>query len=130
MAIEARDPFLDKRVVDFCSRLPGHFRLRDGWPKAILRDLMAGKLPEEVLWGRGKPHLGWQYNAAITREALKRGVLSVAGLQEALTGYVDPAKLNDAWQTFRGGGNPEPIHSAYTLSVWLRENGKRPVVPD
>jgi asparagine synthase (glutamine-hydrolysing) len=130
MAIEARDPFLDKRVVDFCSRLPGRFRLRDGWPKAILRDLMAGKLPEEVLWGQGKPHLGWQFNAAITIEASKRGVLSVAGLQDSLMDYVDPAKLDEAWQSFHGSGDAEPIHSAYTLSVWLRENEARPVVPD
>jgi len=130
MAVEARDPFLDKRVVDYCSRLPGRFRLRDGWPKIILRDLMAGKLPDEVLWGRGKPHLGWLFNAAVTQEALNRGVLSLAELREALTGYVDLARLNDAWHAFRSGGSAEPVHSAYTLSVWLRENEKRPVVPD
>jgi asparagine synthase (glutamine-hydrolysing) len=129
MAMEARDPFLDKRVVDFCSRLPGRFRLRDGWPKMILRDVMAGQLPEEVLWGQGKPHLGWQFNAAITREATRRGSLSIAGLKESITGYVDPASLNRAWHAFDGGGNAEPIHSAYMLSVWLRENEKRPVVP-
>jgi asparagine synthase (glutamine-hydrolysing) len=130
MAVEARDPFLDKRVVEFCSRLPGRFRLREGWPKVILRELMAGKLPEEVLRVRGKPHLGWLFNAAVTREASNRGALSNAGLREALTGYVEPAKLDNAWEEFRGGGNAEQIHSAYTLSVWLRENEARPVVPD
>jgi asparagine synthase (glutamine-hydrolysing) len=129
LAVEARDPFLDKRVVDFCARLPGRLRLRDGWPKMILRELMAGKLPEEVLWARGKPHLGWLFNAAVTREASNRGALSNAGLREALTGYVEPAKLDNAWEEFRGGGNAEQIHSAYTLSVWLRENEARPVVP-
>ena len=30
--IEASDPFMDKRLIEFCARLPGHLRLRDGWP--------------------------------------------------------------------------------------------------
>ena len=69
--IESSDPFLDKRVVDYCSRLPGRFRLKDGWPKIILRDLMDGKLPDEVRWGRGKPHLGFLFNDVVTRLAIR-----------------------------------------------------------
>jgi asparagine synthetase B (glutamine-hydrolysing) len=128
-ASEARDPFLDKRVVDFCSRLPGHLRLRDGWPKIILRELMADRTPEEVRWLPGKPHLGWLFNVAVTREASKRGVLSLSGMSKELAPYVDGAKLEHAWREFEGGGAGDPIHSAHVLSVWLRENATRPVVP-
>lgn len=128
LAVEARDPFLDKRVVDFCTRLPGRLRQRDGWPKIILRDIMAGKLPDDARWQRGKPHIGWLFNAAVTQEACRRGVLSIAELQEALKGYVDAAKLDSEWQSFRSGGNAEPVHTAHMLSVWLCENEKRPVV--
>jgi asparagine synthase (glutamine-hydrolysing) len=130
MGVEARDPFLDKRVVDFCSRLPGRFRLKDGWPKMILRELMADKLPDEVLWCRGKPHLGWFFNATVTGAALRRGDLDVASLGEALKGYVDPAALTRAWQRFDEVGDTEQIDSAYHLSAWLRGSTNRPVVPD
>ena len=69
--VEARDPFLDRKVVDFCTRLPGHLLIRDGWPKAILRDVMAGKLPDEVCRGRGKPHIGWVFSEKLLeRESL------------------------------------------------------------
>jgi asparagine synthase (glutamine-hydrolysing) len=129
LATEARDPFLDRRVVDYCSRLPGRFRLRNGWPKIILRDLMADRLPDEVRWCRGKPHLGWQFNDAVTREAVKRHELDIDRLQGDLRTYVHPDALTRAWHNFRQGGDPEPFHTAHILWVWLRGAVNRPVAP-
>jgi asparagine synthase (glutamine-hydrolysing) len=129
-ASEARDPFLDKRVVDFCSTLPGHLRLRNGWPKIILRELMADRVPEEVRWLPGKPHLGWLFNLAVTREAAKSGALTLSGMSKELAPYVDRARLAHAWREFEDGGAADHIHSAHVLSLWLRENATRPLVPD
>jgi hypothetical protein len=128
--MEARDPFLDKRVIDFCSRLPGHARIRNGWPKTILREVMADRLPDEVVWGRGKPHIGWTFNATATQLAVRGGTLELETLQNALAGYVDRGKLARAWENFTARTNCEPIHTANVLSLWLRENANRPVVPD
>ena len=127
-ATEASDPFLDKRVIDYCSRLPGRFRLRDGWPKIILRDLMAGRLPEEVRWARGKHHLGWEFNTTVTGAAIAQGAVSIGMLQTALKGYVDSEKLENAWRMIGDSVDIEPIHTAYLLSAWLRKNVRRPVV--
>ena len=92
-AIEPRDPFLDRRVVDYCARLPGRFRLKDGWPKIVLRDLMDGRLPDEVRWARGKPHLGGLFNASVAREAADRGALDIVSLRNDLQGFVESALL-------------------------------------
>lgn len=127
-AIEPRDPFLDKRVVDFCSRLPGRLRLRDGWPKIILRDVMEDRLPEEVRWQRGKPHLGGLFNATVSREAEKCGALGITMLRETLRGFVDPSALLQAWDRFQHGDDAATVHTAFMLSLWLRENANRPVV--
>jgi asparagine synthase (glutamine-hydrolysing) len=127
---EARDPFLDKRVVDLCLRLPGRLLLRDGWPKFILRIVMTGKLPDEVLWQQGKPHLGWRFNRAVTKIALDRGDIGLEQLQKDLADYVDPDALRDAWQDIMSGGDGENLHSAHILSVWLRDNARRPKPPD
>jgi asparagine synthase (glutamine-hydrolysing) len=127
-ATEASDPFLDKRVIDYCSRLPGRFRLRDGWPKIILRDLMAGRLPDELRWARGKHHLGWVFNTTVTDAAIAQGAVSVDILQETLKGYVDPGKIANAWRMIGDSDDLEPIHTAYLLSAWLRKNVRRPVV--
>jgi asparagine synthase (glutamine-hydrolysing) len=127
--MEARDPFMDKRVVEYCARLPGRFRLRRGWPKPVLRDIMAGILPDEVVWTRRKPHLGWWFSDAVARLARSRGELDVATLSEGLAEYVDPAALKRQWDTFCGGGDSEPIHRAFILAGWLRDAARRPVAP-
>jgi asparagine synthase (glutamine-hydrolysing) len=128
IGVEACDPYLDKRLVDYCSRLPGRFRLRDGWPKMILREIMADKLPEEVLWCRGKPHLGWVFNTSVANQAINRGEIDIDRLGKELSGYIAPAALKGAWRTFRETGDADQIHKVYVLSVWLRETEQRPAV--
>jgi hypothetical protein len=91
---------------------------------------MLDKMPDEVLWCRGKPHLGWLFNVAVTKQALSQGDLEISGIGDVLTDYVDLAALSKALQAFREGGGADQIHSAYLLSVWLREAAQRPVVPD
>jgi asparagine synthase (glutamine-hydrolysing) len=127
---EARDPFLDKRVVEYSSRLPGRFRLKNGWPKMILREIMADKLPQEVLWTRRKPHLGGLFNQAVTKRALHSRELDIVGLENGLRGYVDRSALDKAWQAYCEGGDAPPIHTAHILSVWLSTSANRPVVQD
>jgi hypothetical protein len=99
--------------------------LRGGWPKFILREAMANKLPEEVRWGRGKPHIGWLYNKTFLQREQSRGKLSLELLQGAIGGYVEPQKLQSAWQEYVSGGNYEAIHSVYVLSRWLEQNVNR-----
>ena len=127
-AIEPRDPYLDKRVIEYCSRLPGRFRQRNGWFKVIQRDVMAGRLPDEVRWAIGKPHVGWLFGIAVTDEAIRRDSLTLAGIKSELGSYVDQAKLERAWQSFQDGSDTQPLRSASLLSIWLRENRQRPVV--
>lgn len=85
--IEPRDPFMDRRVSEFCLSLPMDQFQQGGWPKIILRRAMEGMLPDAVRWRRGKQHLGstfterllaqWPNWEAVIREA-----------QPALTGRV------------------------------------------
>ena len=51
---EARVPFLDHRIMEFVSRLPEDFIIRKGKTKAILRDVMKGIVPEDILDRRDK----------------------------------------------------------------------------
>lgn len=65
LAIEARDPFLDARVVEFSLRLPNSQLARDGWPKYVLRRAVQGQLPDSVCWRVDKTHLGPEFTAAV-----------------------------------------------------------------
>lgn len=46
--VDARHPFLDKRLVEFCVALPADQKLRDGYTRHILREGMRGVLPENI----------------------------------------------------------------------------------
>jgi asparagine synthase (glutamine-hydrolysing) len=56
-SLEARSPFLDHRVMEFCARLPVSFKRCGMTSKVLLRDLAADVLPAEVL-GRRKMGFG------------------------------------------------------------------------
>ena len=48
-SLEVRAPFLDYTLVDFISSLPSKYKLHNLTPKFILKKLMAGKLPAEII---------------------------------------------------------------------------------
>lgn len=52
--VEARFPFLDHGLVDWCLSLPENFNIRHGWQKWGLRKAMERKLPTTVQWRRDK----------------------------------------------------------------------------
>ena len=52
-AVEGRFPFLDYRIVEFCSRLPARLKLRGLTEKYLLKQLGREWLPEDV-WQRPK----------------------------------------------------------------------------
>ena len=126
--IDSLDPFLDRRVVSFCAHVPGHLLLRHGWPKFILRQAMAGRLPDEVRWGPGKPHIGRVFGHRFLQRELARGNLTIERIRSVLGGRVDAVALKQGWESFLHGGDPEPVNRAYVLSLWLEQAANRPVV--
>ena len=65
--VEARHPLLDKRVVEFCCRLPWDQQVRNGWSKWILRKSFDTHLPKGLAWRADRPHLGPEFTAALSR---------------------------------------------------------------
>ena len=53
-SLEARDPFLDYRLVEEVYKMPFTYKIRNGWTKAVLRDGMNGIIPEKVQWRKSK----------------------------------------------------------------------------
>jgi asparagine synthase (glutamine-hydrolysing) len=47
-SVESRLPFLDHRLVEYAFSLPAHFKLRGSQSKGILREAMAGVIPERI----------------------------------------------------------------------------------
>lgn len=130
--IEARHPFLDRRLVEFCLGLPIEYKLRHGYGRWILRKSMAGTLPPLVQWRQAKADFtSIQIRSLLTGEATL--IDSVLSLRETplLGEYVDPktlAILHHRVQLIRKQGNythPRVIQDAtltwfiLNLSIWL-----------
>jgi asparagine synthase (glutamine-hydrolysing) len=66
-SLEARCPFLDQELFDFAAHLPGGFKLRGLTSKYILKKMLAGILPPEIIYrkkhGFGVPVGHWFRNS-------------------------------------------------------------------
>ncbi|GMO16430.1 MULTISPECIES: asparagine synthase (glutamine-hydrolyzing) [Bradyrhizobium] len=52
--IEARLPFLDYRLVEFCLSLPPQAKINNGWTKWLLRNAMKGRMDDQIVWRKNK----------------------------------------------------------------------------
>jgi|WetSurMetagenome_2_1015567.scaffolds.fasta_scaffold00011_44 asparagine synthase (glutamine-hydrolysing) len=55
-SIEGRYPFLDYRVIEFCSSLPPDFKLKILNEKYLLKRLLKNKIPESILTRAKQPY--------------------------------------------------------------------------
>ncbi len=77
-SVENRSPYLDRRLFEFCCRIPTRHLMRDAFTKVILREAMADVVPNRVLWNRRKVGFNVPIHALLdTRDAaVVDGVLS------------------------------------------------------
>ncbi len=122
--IEARKPFLDKRVVEFCLSLPWDQKARDGWSKFTVRRLAETVLPESVAWRSGWEHLGWSVTEARLLADRTLVVDTLERNRESLSAFVDSDKYARALEQFTGreGRAGESLRILYGLACWLDNN--------
>jgi asparagine synthase (glutamine-hydrolysing) len=53
-SVECRHPFLDHRIVEFAFSLPATQKIRDGWTKYVMRNVVKDIIPKAVLMKRKK----------------------------------------------------------------------------
>jgi asparagine synthase (glutamine-hydrolysing) len=80
-SLEVRCPFLDQRVVETATAIPGNFKIANGMGKKILREAFADRLPAEVF---ARPKRGFE---------LPVGAWLKGALREDLTASCDDAAL-------------------------------------
>src|SRR5581483_2316145 len=112
-SLEARVPYLDKRLVEFALGLPPEFKLRRWKGKFILRRLARRHLPRRLVWRRKHgflvPWEDWirrRDNATIDgllagAEFNRRGVFEMARLRELRRRLVERERGADAGLLFR-----------------------------
>jgi asparagine synthase (glutamine-hydrolysing) len=121
-SLEARSPFLDHKVMEFCASLPASYKLRGTTLKYLLKRAGRKLLPPEIIhrrkmgfgvpigkWMRGawRP---WVEDVLLSPQALKRG-------------YFEPEALRQFVEAHPGGHQQQSfaLWSLLCLELWHRE---------
>jgi len=121
-SIETRLPFLDHRLVEFLFALDGHWKVRRGRTKVVLREAMRGILPERVRHRMGKlgfptPFAAWLREPAVRRYVER--VLRSASFRRR--GYLDAERLDRLYAGHLAGTDAsQTLWKALNLELWFR----------
>ena len=92
VSLEAREPLLDHRLIEFAATLPEKFRIKGGQGKWLMKQTMRRYLPEDILFrqkqGFVTPIAHW-FRGPLSGAAL--GISGSAAL--ARTGWFDASRL-------------------------------------
>ncbi|HEV2818819.1 MAG TPA: XrtA/PEP-CTERM system amidotransferase [Allosphingosinicella sp.] len=102
VGLEAREPLLDHRLIEFAARLPANLRLRGGSGKWLLKRALAARLPQEILQRRKMgfvtPVSAW-FRGPLAAEAA--AIARSAALAE--TGWFDAAAIDSLVRAHKSG---------------------------
>jgi asparagine synthase (glutamine-hydrolysing) len=118
-SVEARTPFLDYRLVERALALPSSDLVRDGWTKAILRESMAGIIPDCVRLRRDK--LGFATPEARWLREIASQLREWLGPDACLAGVIR-ADVLDKWRqgSDEGLATRPGLWRALSVELWLR----------
>jgi asparagine synthase (glutamine-hydrolysing) len=126
--VEARYPFFDRRVLEFCLAIPAEQKLGQGWNRWILRRAMDGILPKAVQWRPKKGNLSPNFYRRLLD--FERATLEqvLQGDSPDLARYLDPAAMRAVYREYqkhhaRSRGESIQLFAAVNLAIWLRSRG-------
>lgn len=97
-SIEGRYPFLDYRVIEFCSSLPDRLKLNGTNEKYLLKQLMTGRIPDSIVKRPKQPYRAPISSVFLSKdkpdyvnEMLSESIIRKAGVfsSESVTGLLD-----------------------------------------
>ncbi len=111
VSLEAREPLLDHRLIEFAWRLPLDLKIRDGEGKSILKKVLDRYVPRALV---DRPKMGF----GVPIEPWLRGPLRewadelLDGERIRREGFLNPAPIVERWQEHRTG------RRAWQSSLW------------
>ena len=130
--LEARSPFLDHRMIEFCASIPPEWKYRRGQKKYILKKALDGILPREILYRR-KQGFGIPIQEWFRRELVPLCRDTLLSPDGAIHQYVDRTALGRLLDSHISGASNEGyrLWTLLVLELWLRNvktlNRNRPL---
>lgn len=114
--LEARDPTSDKRLVEFCLGLPEDQYVRGGQSRRLVRRVMAGRMPAEVLMNqrRGRQAADIGHRVLASRDEIDEAMYEVrwSPLSQRC---LDIPRVEAAWAGLQDGLTPTTNDQAASI---------------
>lgn len=122
-SMEVRTPFLDYRIAELASSIPGTLKIRDGKLKYILRKVAARYVDQDIL-ERPKEGFVLPKNTWLRAgmSSLPRDILSPERL--AIHGYFEPAQVDSLINDFLSGDDSLTFRlwTLIVFQIWYEQN--------
>lgn len=113
--VEVRHPFMDVRLIEFIVGIPGRLRLKDGWPRWILRAALADLLPEKIQKRTSKASMEHNFHFGITVRDRARFDRIIAEDLDRYAHYINVPVVREMYH--RITTNPK-FYSHESSAVW------------
>lgn len=134
--VEARYPFWDKRLVEFCLSLRPDEKIRNGWTRYTFRNAMEGVLPPSIQWRRDKFDFTSALASAMCRHNRELLDDTLLAHNADLARFVDLKGIRAAYARIAAqpqeaaGPDVQAVWQATALALWLRSRRTAPGVHD
>jgi asparagine synthase (glutamine-hydrolysing) len=120
--LEARYPFLDRRLAEYCLSIPASQKLSGGWPRSLLRNSMRHVLPDKVRFRRSKANLAPNFHRGLINSRLS--VAEWLNVEEhgAICEFVDATAFRRVYERHRRAPTDADgmlLFTVAALSKWI-----------
>jgi asparagine synthase (glutamine-hydrolysing) len=127
VSLEAREPLLDHKLLEFAARVPSSLKLKDGQSKYLLRRVLDKRVPRSIIErkksGFAAPIAEWLRGplAPMTNELLLDGRLRNRGI-------FNDREITRLWREHRSrqADHEHRLWQLVMLELWFREFIDRP----
>jgi len=119
--LDYRDPTADRDLLDLCFSIPTEEFLHNGVPRAIARDMLKGRLPEETVLERRKGLQAADWHLQFVRDKNRiEEELEILSEYEPMQNRIDTARLQNLMRNLPDSGWNEPTATMNYRSAILR----------
>jgi asparagine synthase (glutamine-hydrolysing) len=122
-SLEARSPWLDRRLAEAACRLPADFKLRGRRGKHVFKEAMAGYLPPGIL---NRPKMGFSVPLAEWFRGQLRPLFDQHVCRPEMAELICPAEVRRLWTQHQSGlhDHSRKLWNLLMLARWNRERSR------